>query len=252
MIRHTRCGPPPLVSCQMPTRNRPGFAERAVAQFLAQDWPRKELIVLDDSDPGLEPRIAEIPGLVRVVATGPMTLGDKRNLAVSLSRGEIVHHWDDDDWSGPGRLRRIAQPIWMGRAEAAMFRYRGLHLLRVPEGRFGRFRRGSPWDGRIHDGSLAIRRDAFARGLRYKPGLFETIPLVAVLTSHRLTVAGVDPGTDYVYVRQPARVWREPAWAVEGVPRPAWFPASDVAAMRQAWLMQDGSADALPGSRIPA
>ncbi len=133
-----------------------------------------------------------------------------------------------------------------------MFRYRGLHLLRVPEGRFERFRGGSPWDGRLHDGSLAIRRSVFARGLRYKPGLFETIPLVAVLTSYRLSVAGVDPGHDYVYVRQPARVWREPVWAVEEAPRPAWFPAKDVAAMRQAWLLQDGSPDALPGSRIPA
>jgi hypothetical protein len=33
-----------------------------------------------------------------------MTLGEKRNMACRLARGDIIVHWDDDDWSGPGRI----------------------------------------------------------------------------------------------------------------------------------------------------
>jgi hypothetical protein len=40
----------PLVSCIMPTANRRAFVGRAIAQFLAQDYPRRELIVVDDGE----------------------------------------------------------------------------------------------------------------------------------------------------------------------------------------------------------
>ena len=31
-------------------------------------------------------------------------VGQKRNFACSRARGEVIAHWDDDDWSEPGRL----------------------------------------------------------------------------------------------------------------------------------------------------
>jgi glycosyltransferase involved in cell wall biosynthesis len=35
-------------------------------------------------------------------------LGAKRNLACEIARGEIIAHWDDDDWYAPDRLSRQA------------------------------------------------------------------------------------------------------------------------------------------------
>ena len=32
------------------------------------------------------------------------TVGEKRNFGAGLSRGEVIIHWDDDDYSAPGRL----------------------------------------------------------------------------------------------------------------------------------------------------
>jgi hypothetical protein len=32
------------------------------------------------------------------------TIGQKRNFACERARGEVVAHWDDDDWSAPKRL----------------------------------------------------------------------------------------------------------------------------------------------------
>src|SRR4030095_9083631 len=42
----------PLVSCIMPTYNRRLFVPQAIQYFLRQDYPRKELVIVDDgSDP---------------------------------------------------------------------------------------------------------------------------------------------------------------------------------------------------------
>ncbi len=95
----------PLISCIMPTANRPAFAARAVRYFLAQDYPRKELIILDDTPGG-----PSLPGLesneeVRYVYDAQKrSLGEKRNCAIELSRGEIILHWDDDDWMCSRRI----------------------------------------------------------------------------------------------------------------------------------------------------
>jgi glycosyltransferase involved in cell wall biosynthesis len=97
----------PLVSCICPTYNRPPhyqhLLEEAIASFLRQDYPNKELIVLNDC-PGQE-LICDEPG-VRVVNVAERfpSLGDKHNAAVGLARGELIALWDDDDISLPWRL----------------------------------------------------------------------------------------------------------------------------------------------------
>jgi glycosyltransferase involved in cell wall biosynthesis len=96
-----------LVSCICPTFNRPPryqhLLEEAIASFLRQDYPNKELIVLNDC-PGQE-LICDEPG-VRVVNVAERfpSLGDKHNAAVGLARGELIAPWDDDDISLPWRL----------------------------------------------------------------------------------------------------------------------------------------------------
>jgi hypothetical protein len=47
-------GPPPLtlVSCIMPTTNRRRFVPAAIGMFLAQDYPNKELVILDGAQVG--------------------------------------------------------------------------------------------------------------------------------------------------------------------------------------------------------
>src|SRR5215218_6000912 len=98
---------PPLVSCFCPTYNRPPryqhLLEEAIASFLRQDYPNKELIVLNDC-PGQE-LICDEPG-VRVVNVPKRfpSIGDKQNTAVGLARGELIAPWDDDDISLPWRL----------------------------------------------------------------------------------------------------------------------------------------------------
>jgi glycosyltransferase involved in cell wall biosynthesis/Sec-independent protein translocase protein TatA len=97
----------PLISCVCPTYNRPPhyqhLLEEAIESFLRQDYPNKELIVINDCL-GQE-LICDEPG-VCVVNFGERfpSIGDKQNAAVALARGELIAPWDDDDISLPWRL----------------------------------------------------------------------------------------------------------------------------------------------------
>ncbi|WP_118976926.1 glycosyltransferase family 2 protein [Taibaiella koreensis] len=93
-----------LVSCIMPTTSaRAAFVPLAVRNFLAQDYPQTELVIFDDSDGRVG---AALHGDARIrYIRHPQactSLGEKRNLACAAARGELILHWDDDDWYAPG------------------------------------------------------------------------------------------------------------------------------------------------------
>jgi ADP-heptose:LPS heptosyltransferase/glycosyltransferase involved in cell wall biosynthesis len=94
----------PLVSCIMPTYNRRQFVPEAIKYFLRQDYPQKELIILDDGTDKIQDLVPELPEIKYMALSSKLTLGEKRNLAVESSRGEIIVHWDDDDWMDPSRI----------------------------------------------------------------------------------------------------------------------------------------------------
>ncbi len=87
----------------MPTRGRPELAAKAVEYFWAQTWPNKELLIMDD---GRERSFTMRPDCdVYLCMNGPMTIGTKRNALCVLAKGEIIVHWDSDDYSSPERLQ---------------------------------------------------------------------------------------------------------------------------------------------------
>jgi glycosyltransferase involved in cell wall biosynthesis len=95
----------PMVSCIMPTCDRRVFVGRAVAQFLAQDYPHRELIVVDDGGDSIADLLPQDPRVRLIRSAGRMTVGEKRNRGCEAARGALVAHWDDDDWMAPHRLR---------------------------------------------------------------------------------------------------------------------------------------------------
>ncbi len=93
----------PLISCIMPTFGRPAYVGEAVAMFLAQDYPAKELIILNDCPDQFFS--SDLPGVsVTNVSNRYPTLGEKRNAAIELARGDLIAVWDDDDVHLPWRL----------------------------------------------------------------------------------------------------------------------------------------------------
>src|SRR5262245_59277896 len=87
----------------MPTANRRRFVPDAIRMFLAQDYPDKELVILDDGDVSVADLVPAHPQL-RYLRGRREPLGLKRNHACEKARGDIIVHWDDDDWYAPGRL----------------------------------------------------------------------------------------------------------------------------------------------------
>lgn len=94
----------PLVSCLMPTANRRAHVPLAVATFLRQDYAPRELVIVDDGTDPVADLIPPDPRVRYVRLAGARSLGAKRNQACALARGEVLVHWDDDDWSAPWRL----------------------------------------------------------------------------------------------------------------------------------------------------
>ena len=92
----------------MPTFGRADYVAESIAMFLEQDYPNKELIIVNDC-PGqtLEGRFPN----VRIINSPArwQHLGDKRNHAIELSNGEFIAVWDDDDvylpWPGQSHVQ---------------------------------------------------------------------------------------------------------------------------------------------------
>ncbi|HET8853355.1 MAG TPA: glycosyltransferase family 2 protein, partial [Ktedonobacteraceae bacterium] len=107
----------PLVSCIMPTHNRRAFILQALMYFERQDYPRKELIIVDDGDDPVADLIADKPYVHYIALPRKATIGEKRNLACQHARGTIIAHWDDDDWYAPHRLSHQVAPLLTDQAD---------------------------------------------------------------------------------------------------------------------------------------
>jgi glycosyltransferase involved in cell wall biosynthesis len=94
----------PLVSCIMPTRNRRRFVAQSVWYFLRQDYEARELVVVDDGEDRIDDLLPEDGRIRYVHIGGRRPLGEKRNIACEQARGDLIAHWDDDDWNAPNRL----------------------------------------------------------------------------------------------------------------------------------------------------
>jgi glycosyltransferase involved in cell wall biosynthesis len=96
-------------SCLCPTFNRtPGkqwLLEEAIESFLRQDYQDKELIILNDCPQ--QTLVCNIPNVLVINMPRRMSsLGEKRNLLVSVAAGDVFFPWDDDDISLPRRLSK--------------------------------------------------------------------------------------------------------------------------------------------------
>jgi glycosyltransferase involved in cell wall biosynthesis len=103
----------------MPTYNRRTFVPRAIEYFLRQDYPNRELIIIDDGTDAIEDLVpADSTAAIRYKRLEKrISLGAKRNLANTEARGEIIVHWDDDDWMAPHRLRYQVETLLKEQAD---------------------------------------------------------------------------------------------------------------------------------------
>lgn len=94
-----------LVSCVMPTWNRRPFVRAAIQCFLEQTYENRELVIVDDGDDRILDLVPDDQRIRYVPSNRRLVTGAKRNLCNELAQGEIICHFDDDDWSAPTRLQ---------------------------------------------------------------------------------------------------------------------------------------------------
>lgn len=104
----------PLVTCIMPTYDRRRFVLQAIKYFFHQGYPRRELIVVDDGDDAVADLIPDDPRVRYIRLKERASLGTKRNIAVAQARGEVIAHWDDDDWYHPTYLQEVVGKLLQG------------------------------------------------------------------------------------------------------------------------------------------
>jgi glycosyltransferase involved in cell wall biosynthesis len=123
---------------------------------LRQDYPNRQLIVVDDGRDKIGDLVPK-DSRIRYVGVEPgMSLGAKRNLACELSEGELIAHWDDDDWIAHDRLR--VQVSQLAGAGADICGARDLLHYSLEEGTAWRYRHpagGPPW---LAGGTLLYER----------------------------------------------------------------------------------------------
>lgn len=102
----------------MPTADRRDYAAASIAAFLAQTYPDRELLILDGGTDCIDDLIP--PGDPRFrywrLDRLPIT-GTTRNVMCEQARGEVIVHWDDDDWHGPTRVATQVAGLISARAD---------------------------------------------------------------------------------------------------------------------------------------
>jgi ADP-heptose:LPS heptosyltransferase/2-polyprenyl-3-methyl-5-hydroxy-6-metoxy-1,4-benzoquinol methylase len=106
-----------LVTCIMPTADRRRFVPRAISCFLAQNYPQRELVIIDDGADSVRNLVPEDPRIRYFRTETRQPVGTLRNFACREARGELIAHWDDDDWSASWRLRYQVEQVREATAE---------------------------------------------------------------------------------------------------------------------------------------
>jgi O-antigen biosynthesis protein len=201
----------PLVSCIMPTRNRQHFLSLALSLFLGQDYPNKELVIIDDSSKPSECEMLRAPGIRYIHSRRPLTIGAKRNLACRNANGEIIAHWDDDDWYSSDRLRYQAAPIVFG--EADLTGLYGEYVLKLPGGDFWTLQpklHQRMFVGNVHGGTLVYSKRLIAEGIAYPEiNLAEDAHFLHSAMGRGKRLTRLSNPVVFIYVRHTTNAWRE-------------------------------------------
>jgi glycosyltransferase involved in cell wall biosynthesis len=151
----------PRVSCIMPTCDREPFVPRAVRQFLDQRGPDAELIIVDDGARAVDDLVPADDRIRYLRLAARRSIGHKRNLACEAATGDIIVHWDDDDWMAPTWIAtQVAALAASGADVTGLSQPYFHHAARRRAYRYAYPRGARPW---VHGGTLCYTRALWRR-----------------------------------------------------------------------------------------
>ena len=163
----------PLVSCLTATYGRYKVLQEAVSCFIEQDYPNRELIILNNHPVPLQ---CDLPQVTVYNEPGYESLGDCRNRLLELANGEYVRTWDDDDLYLPWAISQGVK--WLNGSDAFKPKY--------------------SWDSRknrhytlgenVYEASITFRKDVAVKYGYKKAGGDEHEPLMKGISDSCIVV----------------------------------------------------------------
>jgi glycosyltransferase involved in cell wall biosynthesis len=199
----------PLVSCITPTRERLDWLLQSIQYFDRQDYPRRELVIVDDGVRDLSSQLPHDPRIRYLRPGKRLSIGEKRNFACDAASGSIIAHWDDDDWYGSNRLSVQLAPLLAGTAEVTalqdtvFFDLDQWHFWRCSAEIYARL-----FVRAVHGGTLVFRREVFGARARYPDRSLaeDALFLMATLRSGA-RLQPVSSAELFLYVRHATNAW---------------------------------------------
>jgi glycosyltransferase involved in cell wall biosynthesis len=145
----------------MPTRDREEFVIQSIFYFERQDYPKRELLILDDSDKPFDGYTSQSKRIRYLHLDSVMSIGKKRNLGCHYARGVFIAQWDDDDWYAPQRLSKQIAPLLTG--ECDITGLGGGTILELNRWEFWK----SSFVRRVLEGTIAYRRQVWKELAQY-------------------------------------------------------------------------------------
>jgi glycosyltransferase involved in cell wall biosynthesis len=104
---------------------------KAIACFQQQTYRHSDLMILSDGEDvrDLVPSNDERIRLIHLADS--RSIGEKRNFGCERAVGEVICHWDDDDWSAPERIERQVENLHGDSTKAVT----GFHSIRFTDGK---------------------------------------------------------------------------------------------------------------------
>ncbi|MDB5589518.1 glycosyltransferase, partial [Enterovirga sp.] len=166
----------PLVTICLVHHDRPDFLRRALAAIARQDYPRIEIVLVDDgsSTPAAAAALDEIerqpgPFPVKVIRSANRYLGAARNLAAANASGAWLLFHDDDNVAEPSEISTFVRAAQASGCEVMTSQYLIFDDAAGPEGarlRFFPMGIGGPFSlfrNRFGDANCLVSRTAFER-----------------------------------------------------------------------------------------
>lgn len=174
------------VSCVMPSRGDPNFLRAAIDCYLKQTYEDKELLIgLDGPD---HPMVSfDICNNIHFYYTQVehMNLGQKRNWLNDMTKGDLICHFDDDDWSSPDRLKVLVTELLCSRCSLVGLKNMIYYDINLNQSFY--------YKGFLKDYVLA-------NSILYRKGLWQTTPFPELqvgqvtqwIITHHSTVSTID------------------------------------------------------------
>ena len=200
----------PLITCIMPTLGRLDWVLQSIRYFQRQDYPQRELIIVDDGTREVGDHLPCDPQVHYVNVKRRMSIGAKRNLACEAARGAIIAHWDDDDWYSPTRLSAQVAPLLSGEADitaldhTVFFDMERWQFFQCSDGLFARL-----FALAVHGGTLVFRKELFGARSRYpNASLAEDAVFLRAVVPRGARLQRIRGDGLYLYVRHGMNSWK--------------------------------------------